>query len=103
MAITICGLKLKYAIWIIIGSIFLFPPMTPVGAVILIGTYMAAMSDAKKMDREHAKNGQAEKKFDVRNVEYEIMEVNEEADVAYPDAEEEFNKKKFQQNSRRWR
>ncbi len=85
----ICGVKLKYAIWIVIGALFLtHSKMAPLGAVILAGTYMRAMADAKKMDRECAM------KMRKAGTGYE------EVDVAYPDTEDEFDSDEFLNNLR---
>ncbi len=92
----ICGIKPKYAICCIIGIIFLLPPMTPIGAIILIGTYMRGMADAKRMDREHAARTQ-KITHDEDGVEYEEVAVEE-----YPDPIVEFNSKDFLRNARKW-
>ncbi len=100
----IWGVKLKYAITLTIGIIFLIPPMTPIGALIIIGTYMSGMADAKKMDREHAmKMQKARKKFEEGDVEYEVMDMKEHEDAEYPDADEEFDNDRFIKNLRRWK
>ncbi len=85
------GLKIKYWFYLILGCVFLFPPMTPIGAAILIFAYKSAVEDAKKEDREDAM------KMRKARMEYEVVDAEEyeEVDVAYPDADEEFGKWKF--------
>ncbi len=92
------GLKIKYWFYLILGCAFLFPPMTPIGAAILIFAYKSAVEDAKIEDREDAmKMRKARMEYVVDAEEYE------EVDVAYPDVEEEFGKGKFHWNSKKWR
>ncbi len=93
------GVKLKYIIYMIIG---IWTIATPLGMFIVITTYMAMKEDAEKIERE-----QQQKTLQnvLQNVRFEVVngEEYEEADPIYPDADEEFNKKKFRRNLRRWR
>ncbi len=84
-----------------IGMLCLTPPMTPLGIIILLSTYKCAQEDEEKKQRQRRQATQ--------NVKYEVVECDEdgveyeEVDVAYPDAEEEFENKEFRRNLKRWR
>ncbi len=94
----ICGLKLRHALLVIFGAIFLFPPATPVGLIIIASAYLSAVADAKKEQREsYQKMMEARNNNEEYAVEYE--EVDEEE---YPDPTVEFNKKDFLENARKW-
>ncbi len=93
------GLKIKYWFYLILGCVFLFPPMTPIGAAILIFAYKSAVEDEKKENREDAMKRRKAR------MEYEVVDAEEyeEVDVAYPDAEDEFENDEFIRNLKRWR
>ncbi len=92
------GMKVKHMIMWLMGIMFLTPPGTPVGILLLIVTYKAMKSDMEL--QVHQKTMEQRAKMpthDEDGVEYE------EVDVAYPNAEDEFDDKEFIRNLKRWR
>ncbi len=105
------GVRLGDFIFLIIGTLFLLQSKTaPLGAFILITTYMSAKEDEERMERERQRRAIQHVEIEVIDgEEYEEVDVKEseeeydEVDTAYPDAEDEFNDEEFRKNRRRWR
>ncbi len=93
------GVRLKHVIMLFFGVMFLAPPMTPFGAVILITTYMAAKKDIEKNQPQRIEYNVVNSPVEVEANEDEYEEVEIEK---YPDSEVEFNNKDFLKNARKW-
>ncbi len=92
------GMKVKHIIMWLLGMVFLTPPGTPIGALLLIVTYKAMKSDMELQVHQKIMEERAKiPTHDEDDIEYG------EVDTSYPDADDEFDDAEFLKNLRRWR